>query len=481
MNPFKKFVFLVLLTLATTIPGRSSGLPFTGNPTTYTLYPPVNLTGSMVECNGYLTWQKPELPNGATPAGILGYYIYRDGIMITYKTGSGNTTHYDYDLPPGTYAYTITAYYDLASYGSPGQFEESAPAGPISLSSNCDFPFPFNEPWDAGTFSLNGWQFSPSQLNWAISTSGGNPIPAVVFNGTPGVQAYSSRMESHWIYGNPWVCANMFLEFDYKLTDISAGGTEKLTAEYKIDNIWSPVMEFTNQGSTGWIHQKLDISAVCGKTFNIGFGVSGTNSANVSSWAIDNIKVYSVCTGPGNCSASRSGNVVHLTWEPPPCDSLQYLAGYHICRADCGPVLCGLITNTPVQGLEYFDTITAPPACGQLWYQVSTLYVEPLTGVTLCMGCCEWLQVDVATGINPADSRLTQIVANPASGEIRVQSDSPVEYCEVLNMMGQTVISVPTRHSMELTVPTSRLPSGIYLVSIKNASGNFVKKVSLMH
>ncbi|MEI7664234.1 MAG: hypothetical protein WCK34_18650, partial [Bacteroidota bacterium] len=67
-----------------------------GNPL-YTLYSPLNLTATGIECSAYLVWQKPQAPGGVTPAGIKGYYIYRDGAGIAYVSGADTLSYYDYD------------------------------------------------------------------------------------------------------------------------------------------------------------------------------------------------------------------------------------------------------------------------------------------------------------------------------------------------------------------------------------------------
>ena len=77
-----KLAFMLLLTAFTGINCSSQGQAMNPGNTVYTLYSPLNFTGTAVECNSYLTWQKPQLPDGTTPAGLAGYYIYRDGIKI---------------------------------------------------------------------------------------------------------------------------------------------------------------------------------------------------------------------------------------------------------------------------------------------------------------------------------------------------------------------------------------------------------------
>ncbi len=275
MNPIKKLILLLFFAATAGICGPVFGQTMIPDNNRYTLYPPLNFTGTLVECNGYLTWQKPQLPDGTTPAGLAGYYLYRNGVLRHYFPSGDSLCFYDYNMMYGTYIYTITANYDLTSYGFPGQFGESLPGGPVNLLINCSFSLPFYEPWDLGTFAFHSWSFIPSQGNWTINTGEGSPAPAVFFTGMPAIQNYDIVMNSLTLPGIPWVCANIYLEFDYQLTDIASGGTEKLIAECFVDNTWLPVIELKNEGSTGWIHQKIDISQVCGKQFRIGFKATG--------------------------------------------------------------------------------------------------------------------------------------------------------------------------------------------------------------
>jgi hypothetical protein len=480
MNPIKKPAFLLLLTVLAGVTGLLYGQVMPPAKSLYTLYPPLNPGGNAGECFIYLNWQKPQMPSGATPAGLVGYYIYRDGIIIHYNDNPDLLTCVDFDLLSGTYAYTVTANYDLTTYGFPGQFGESPPAGPVNITIICDFPFPFDESWDIGMFA-NSWQFNPSQSNWAISTSQGNPAPTALFNGTPGIQDYEVRLESHSLFGKPWVCANMYLEFDYKLTDVVAGGTEKLTAEYNIDNTWYPVFEITNQGLTGWVHQKIDISQVCGKNFKIGFRVSGVNSVNITSWSVDNIQAYAECKGPTGCDFTKSGNIIHLFWQPPQCDSLQVVAGYNVYRNECNGPIWAKMNGQLILGLNFFDSIPASHPCTQFRYLVAAAHKELSTNSFMCEGYCDTLAVDLLQGIGSSGKPGALIFPNPASDYIRVKSDSHVGLCELLNCMGQNIMSIPAGKQTEITIPISGLSNGIYLVRIKNAAGNFIKKVSVIH
>jgi hypothetical protein len=482
MKPLQKLMFLLLLTGMAGISFPITAQTVIQDNQLYTLYPPLNFAGTAIECSSYLHWDKPQLPGGGTPSGLAGYYIYRDGIMSFYVSSGETLSYYDYILESGTFSYTITANYDLTSYGVPGQFGESPPAGPISVLITCPVAMPFYEPWDAGTFTFQNWQFIPAQGNWTMNTGEGNPAPAAYFNGIPSVQDYDFTMRSITLPFEPWVCADIYLEFDYKLNDIAAGGTEKLTAEYFMDNTWIPVLELKNEGSTGWIHQKLDISQVSGKRCKLGFKVSGANSANITSWAVDNIRLSPVCKGPAGCDYTKSGNVVHLFWQPPACDSLQYLSGYNIYRTnEDGIPPFNKINGTPVANLEYDDQYPASITSAHFRYIITAIHRNPADNTVLCEAPCDTLVVDYVSGISIKGKTGLTIRTIPGSDQLEIHSDSPVESCEVLNCLGQYQFSVKSDKQTEFTIPVSGLSNGIYLVKIKNASGSLVKKVTVMH
>jgi hypothetical protein len=481
MNPIKKLAFLLLITALAGVCSPPAGQATPPGNNLYTLYPPLNLTATAIECNAYLHWQKPQMPGGATPAGLTGYYIYRNGTMLFYVANPETLVYWDYYMDPGTYSYTVTAYYDLTSYGFPGLFEESPPAGPVIFTWNCTNALPLYEPWDAGTFSFNSWYFTPAEGNWIINTAQGNPAPAAKFNGLPAVENYNIFMKSNVQPGITWVCASMYFEFDYMLTDAAAGGTEKLIPEYYIDGTWYPLNEITNLGSTGWLHKKIDISQVCGKYFRIGFYASGSNSANLGSWQVDNINVYPVCKGPVNLTYSRNGQVISLAWQHPPCDSLQGLAGYNVYRTnESGLPPYMKLNSTPVAGQSYDDHIPAAITSGVFRYYITAFQKELNTGSFLCEASGDTIAVDYALGIKVEENPGIRVSPQPANNYLTVSSPSLIESCELFNTVGERVQITVGEKRTELTIPVSALQPGIYLVKIKNAAGTSVQKVSVL-
>jgi hypothetical protein len=481
MNPTKKLAFLLLITALAGVCSPPAGQATPPGNKLYTLYPPLNIGGGQCECCLCLQWQKPQTPGGTTPVGLVGYYVYRNGIMIHYCSSGETLTYFECDMDPSTYNYQVTANYDLTTYGFPGQFGESSPAGSVTLAYNCASILPFYEPWDAGTFSFAPWYFIPTQSNWIINTTLGNPAPIAEYTGTPAVQNYEVTMMGQSLSGKAWICANIYLDFDYKLTDNVSGGTEKLIAEYYMDSIWYPIYEITNQGSTGWLHQKIDISQVCGHYYRIGFKVAGQNSTNIDNWQLDNIHVYAICKGPENLAYSRIGQVISLTWQPPLCDSLQGLSGYNVYRTnESGLPPYMKLNSTPVAGQSFDDHIPANTTSGVFRYYITAIQKELNTGSLLCEVSGDTIAVDYALGIKVEEKPGIRVSPQPAKNYLTVSSPSLIESCELFNTMGERVQIIVGEKRMELTIPVSALQPGIYLVKIKNAAGTSVQKVSVL-
>jgi hypothetical protein len=289
------------------------------------LPPPTNLQGTNIVATAHLTWDKPvtqmkDPSSLLNPPGLIGYIIYRDGIKIDSITNA-DTLHYnDTGLYPGTYTYKVASIYNLTSYGKPGYFSESYPAGPVSVHIIYGHLLPFLETWDQANFNYNNWTFDPDAGNWSITNILGNPAPSAQFSWTPLRTNYSYSLVSPILDATSVACSNIWLNFDYRLLNLNPTGNEELDVEVFYNNTWHGLAEFSNKGSTFWISNHLDISPVKGNAFNIRFRASGKNSNDIVNWNIDNINVYAVCKSPEKLAAEPSGQDILLTWSPPVCE-----------------------------------------------------------------------------------------------------------------------------------------------------------------
>ncbi len=255
---------------------------------------------------------------GATPDGLVGYNIYRDGVFIHRNPHQDSITYYDYNRDPGTYKYDVKARYDLTTYGFPGQFGESLTntAGEKTVTLNCGTPLPFFEPWTPGTFTFQNW--APTG-HWTMNTGIGNSAPCADFTWQPAIANYSQALTSEVIDASPWTCASIWLDFDLKLIDHNNTGKEKLTIDLYYNNAWHQKLEVTNNGSTNWVPKHIDISTVKGKSFRMRFVANGVNSADILHWYVDNIHAYGVCKAPSALHGVQSHFTTTLTWTAPNC------------------------------------------------------------------------------------------------------------------------------------------------------------------
>jgi hypothetical protein len=258
---------------------------------------------------------------GGTPPGLIGYNVYRNNILIHYVPSPDTLYYYDLNVDPGTHTWGVSAKYDLTSYGFPGTFGESLPAGNITMAIVCGLPLPFYEPWANGSFTFQNWTFSPStQQHWVMNGSLGNPAPCADFKWDPPTNNYSLSLQSPTLNGGPWSCASIYFDFDYKCIDRNGGETEKLTAEVYYNGSWHNVADIKNNGTTNnWVHKHLDITSAKGKGFKVRFRANGESSANILHWYVDNIYVYGVCNKPLNLTSVQHHDTVDLAWNAPTC------------------------------------------------------------------------------------------------------------------------------------------------------------------
>jgi len=307
----------------------------------YTLQPPANLQVSGVECASYLTWSKPQIA-----FGLIGYRIYRDGAYVATTSGQDTTWYYDLTVLPGTHEYSVSAYYDLLEYDYPGFFDESEPVGPEGLTILCSGILPFCETWNSGSYYHNGWGFHPNQGNWLISMVEGNPIPSAAFSGAPIDTAYRNTLflADYRFNTGPFGCSTIHFDFDIRLDDLNATGSEKLTVEIFHNGYWHVADSFANNGSFNWDHRNYSFPVVVAERFKIRFIAHGENSTNIGNWYLDNICVTPFCNPPDSLSGEYNGEEVLLTWHPPVCDQtvlyswIQQEITYHNGNPDTAAV-----------------------------------------------------------------------------------------------------------------------------------------------
>lgn len=330
------------------------------------LPPPANLQGTGIEDAAYLTWNKPATlmknhsSSKSDPPGLTGYIIYRDGTYLDSLKNADTLYYYDFGLYPGTYSYKVASMYDLTPYGYPGFYAQSYPAGPVTVDITYGRHLPFMETWDQENFDYNNWVFEPDAGNWSIDNNLGNPVPSAQFSSNPPRINYSYSLITPVLNASSLACANIWLNFDYRLLDHNATGNEKMNVEIFYNNTWHGIVEYSNAGNTSWIFSHLDITPVKGKAFRIRFRASGVNSEDIINWNIDNINVYGICKPPAQLAAGSSGYDIRLTWSAPVCeDGYPLQEGFE--EANFPPVnWTQVITN--INNVTWKQTSSASPA-----------------------------------------------------------------------------------------------------------------------
>jgi hypothetical protein len=270
----------------------------------------------------------PDSPMAGT--GLIGYNVYQkvgnNDIFHHYVPGPDSLKTYVYNLNPGLQCFDVTGKYDLTTYGFPGTFGESLNEnpGPACVNLVFGFPLPFMEPWDGGSLGYQQWT---SGNNWLYTPATGNPAPSANFTWQPIMANYNSSLTSPTIDASAWTCAAIWFDFDYKLDDRDANGTEKIEIEAMWDNKWHQKGELKNDGSVNWTPQHIDISGVKGMGFQVRFRANGTNTQHILNWYFDNIHIYGMCNAPTDLNKTQSHDTIHLTWTPPLCGQ----SGQNLC------------------------------------------------------------------------------------------------------------------------------------------------------
>ncbi|NOX85267.1 MAG: T9SS type A sorting domain-containing protein [Chlorobi bacterium] len=261
----------------------------------------------------------------------MSFNIYRNWTLIANIPYEGQGTEdlvflIDNNIMPGEYIYCVTALYDLSVFGFPGEIGESQAV--------CDtaeviwgYELPFSENWDQGSFDYQDWTTTSS--DWVIDQNNGNPAPSApsaAFHPAKSTLNYFSSLTSGPVNTSQLTEGNIWLDFQLKLNDISAGGTEKMTVKVYDGNDWNTVYERANEGSFDWDTLHLDITSYAmSKVFQIRFEASGENNSNINDWLIDNIVIYRTC--PSFCNFAINIDTIGydqylLNFEFSSCDTL---------------------------------------------------------------------------------------------------------------------------------------------------------------
>jgi len=373
---------------------------------TLNLLPPTSLQGISPPQTDYihLTWAAPQDTTtfDSIPAGILGYNIYRDSLLLGFVDEPA-LEYYDLEVPWAILTYHISAVYDLTYYGFPGETGESVWAGPVTIDLTGNIcPLPFIENFTTGLFETNQW--IADGTNWRIAGQAGNPAPCAEFSNMPAQTNYCFSLTSEELRGTNFIAGQIFLDYDLKLDDNAATGQEKLLVEVYDGSVWTIITADSANGDRDWELQHVDITDVAkGHLFKIRFTATGNNTQDINNWLIDNIRVYRECAVPLNLQVSNPTPLTNcnflLEWdepydpEPGPWLWINWDDGENHDALQAGEYLIAAIRFTPEQ-LAYY-------AGGNLT-TIRIFINDPATAITLKV----WL------GINATNLVVDQAVTN---------------------------------------------------------------------
>lgn len=300
------------------------------------LCPPTHLRVSKTGYSAILSWVKPTEgekmkgaasdsahPRSFSGVSLLGYNIRRNGTPVAYIGDPDSLHYYDKDLDPGTYQYSVTAYYDVSPL--PPLRDNSIPSDTASITINGSSSWPFYEPWDRRIFDFNGWKHTGS---WMVSLSEGNPAPCAELPGQPLRTGYSDTLESVSIDAGDYTCAKVYLDYDIRLLSIRYTGAEFLSIELYLGGKWKTIREYTNASDVLWTRGHLELQAAAGRSFQLRFLAHGANSGDIQSWDLDNISVYAVCNPADSLTCEYVPNQVSLSWKAPDCKTAGPSSGW---------------------------------------------------------------------------------------------------------------------------------------------------------
>lgn len=452
---------------------------------TLNLLPPTNLQGISPAQTDYihLTWAAPQDTTtfDSIPAGILGYNIYRDSLLLGYVDEPA-LEYYDLEVPWAILTYHISAVYDLTYYGHPGETGESVWEGPVTIDLTGNIcPLPFVENFTTGLFETNQW--IADGTNWRIAGQAGNPAPSAEFRNMPPQTNYSFSLTSEELRATGFIAGQIFLDYDLKLDDNAATGQEKLLVEVYNGTLWTIITIDSASGDRDWELQQVDITDVAkGHLFKVRFTATGINTSDINYWQIDNIHVYRECAAPLNLQVSNpspmSGCNLLLEWDEPyepepgtlPLHDRGIL-GFNIYRDD---QLIATTTET-----SYLDNDTILNNIGMAFcYNVTALYDDCESGFSN-LDC----EIPCPVGVKEVKLNSAEIYPNPGKEIVTIKVTDDINRFIVYDILGNELTSVdidPQRLSIPLKV--ANFDNGIYPIRFITKSGKSIsRKLVVFH
>jgi len=406
------------------------------------------------------------IDNYGTPLGLLNYKIYESGELVD-TVDAEDTIYYYEPWVPTWYQLGISAQYDLAFYGYPGETAESEIIWADSLYFYAACIIPLNETWDFG-FEGNNWLVECDD-NWMIDLEVGNPEPSAAFRGDYTKYDYSCELSSWFYVDDGLFDGGVCMTYDLKLDDTSNSGTEHL-------NIWIHYVDsiellksYSNMGSFDWQYDSIDLTSVAkGETFSIVFEATGENSFGINAWFVDNIHIYHYCPEIEfiHAISNPEEDVIELSWSPPPLS--QQIYGYNIYQS---------INNSGFVEIESLwpDTSYIVSAEDSLAHADYCFYVE-------CIDANCGASSDTVCVVHPSsiDEFILvpplQIHPNPARDHLYLNTKVPVSRLDIFSALGKKEMEIGELEAGNHRIDLAGLKNGVYLISVKTQANQYVFK-----
>ena len=452
------------------------------------LFPPQNLVGDAPDDASILIWDPP---GPEIPLNLIGYNIYRDGLLLDYLPNSGiwePVIYIEKNMQPGRYYYTVTGVYDLTPYGHPGETGESMQEGPAIVTVDYCNQLEFLETWEMGSFEENEWLSDGT--NWRINSMTGNPLPCVEFSNEPGQVDYTMALESYPMCAVGITEGSIWLHYDLALNSLQPTGEELLlTQVWNWEaHEWITVQQFSNiDGNFDWRPVRIDIGTyVMNTVFKIRFVATGSNSLSLRGWFIDNIHVFRNCPAPSGLEIDPySSDGIRLAWQMPTLPEVKSgenanreLAGLYIYRSENGGEyqLLKVLDNVG----EYIDPDSTLEYGSDYCYKLNAVWqseTDFCESMFTNEACITWTGLDNEL---PDNAFTCDIFPNPAYDLINIKSSSEINRITVYNNAGVIIADLENR-GQSAVYNAAGLPGGIYLFRIITADASFTRLVSVLH
>jgi type IX secretion system substrate protein/reelin-like protein len=492
------------------------------------LHPPHNLMNEYIYNTDEvpLKWNPP-IKDSEVPDGLLSFNVYRDSVNIAEVSYDGQNvddwiTYIDNELDVDTYNYWVSANYDLAVFGYPGDTAESAWIGPDEVNVIWGFIIPFYEGWDIGSFTFQNWSFNENAANWVINSQQGGPEPSVEFTWDPLLQdGYSATISSNPIIVDYLTEGDLYLSYDLRLEDRNSTGDEKMLIEIHDGQTWYTVAEHSNDSEYSFVTNIVNISNYAsGNTIKIRFNAIGKNSFDIISWFIDNIFVYRECTAPEDLTGEPKWDPIlpyfQICWNAEnnptntalsngnnelygdftiddefalsedsvnnPSRNISVFNIYRMAEDETEYELYDVVEY--IEGETYYcynDVYTNLISYGY-YYKVTALYesdtdiCESSPAKAYEIPSDDFVYVHFI-GIAENSSQQLKVFPNPSHENINVNSILPIRQISITNQFGLEVFSAQYYNKTNVIVNTSNYENGLYIISIDTDKGTATQKV----